>query len=316
MGQRPSPERPLLNERTVRQLLVRRFPELRIDHVRAVEGGGARTFEVNGDLIFRFAVDEADSAKFDREADLLAELGPKLPFAVPAFEFVGEAKDDYPFAFLGYRKIDGTSGEAHRPDAEHRPAIAVQFGAFLSALHAFPVERARAYGVPEAPDETFGAEYRAKSSAELLGRIRDFAPVIRKELPDLVDGRMTPYLSGGVAAPPASPLAPVLCHADLKGEHIIVSEQADAVVGVIDWSDCTVTDPLVDFTGLMIWLGEAFVRQVLAHYLRPVDGHFAERVCFYARCFSLDKLGWRLTSDWGAPLELLKTQTRWAFAGP
>ncbi len=313
MGPHPSPERPVLNERTVRELLARQFPELRIERVEHLEQGGARAFQVNGHIIVRFAVDDVDSAKMRREAALLAELAPKLPLAVPTFEFVGEASDAYPFTFVGYQKIDGLSGEAYRPAGAHWPRSAAQFGEFLSALHAFPLERARAYGIPEAPDETFGAEYRVKNAADLLRRVRDFALVIRKDLPDLVDEEMERYLSGGVAPPPTSPLPPVLCHADLKGEHIIVSGRGDGISGVIDWTDVCITDPLLDFTGLMIWLGEPFVRQVLTSYSQPVDGHFLDRVCFYARCFSLDNLGWRLTSDWAAPLELLMTQTRWAF---
>ena len=310
------PARPPLDEQVVRKLLSQQCPELKIERLERIVEGGARTFEVNGGLIFRFAVDDADSANFEREVALLAELGPRLPLAVPTIEFISEASDAYPYPFVGYRTIAGGSGEIARPPREKWPAVAAQFGEFLSALHAFPVERAQALGVPEASNEAFGAEYRTKDAAELLGRVRDRAPAIRQELPDLVDERTEPYLSGRVTLPPTSQLAPVLCHADLKGEHIIVSEQADAVLGVIDWADCTVTDPLVDFTGLTIWLGEAFVRQVLAHYTGPVDEDFVERVCFYARCFSLDNLGWRLTTDWGAPLELLKTHARWAFAKP
>jgi aminoglycoside phosphotransferase (APT) family kinase protein len=130
----------------------------------------------------------------------------------------------------------------------------------------------------------------------------------------MVTDEVERYLSGDVASAPRSPLPPVLSHADLKGEHIIVSERADAVAGVIDWSDATITDPLLDFAGLAIWLGGGFVRQVLAHYTRPADGAFLERVRFYARCFTLDRLGWYLTNRFDAPLELLKTQARWAFA--
>jgi len=34
-----------------------------------------------------------------------------------------------------------------------------------------------------------------------------------------------------------------------------------------------------------------------------------------ARCFALDNIGWQVTTDWDAPLALLKAQARWAFAG-
>lgn len=304
----------LLNERIARDLIGRRFPELRVERVRRIDEGGARAYEVNGEFIFRFATDEADSAKLEREVAVLAELAPELPIAVPDYEFADAPGHDYPCPFAGYRKIAGLTGEEQRPSRERWPAIAAQFGEFLSALHGFPVERARALGVPKAPEETFGAEYRTKDAATLLARVRGFAGAIRTGAPDLITDETERYLSGRVALPPRSPLLLVLCHADLKGEHILVSERADAVVGVVDWTDCTITDPLLDFARLLIWLGEGFARQVLTRYTEPVDGAFLERACFYARCFALDNLGWQLTNRFYAPLELLKTQARWAFA--
>lgn len=303
-------DRPVLNEQLVRTVLGQQFPKLHVERVRRIEEGGGRTYEVNGGLIFRFASDEIDAAKLRREVALLAEIAPTLPIAVPAYEFAREL----PYPFFGYQRIGGVSGETHRPPREHWPVIATQFGKLLSALHGLSAEWAQAHGVPKAPEETFGAEYRTKDVNKLLGRLQKHAEVIRRELADLVDDRMARYLAGDVAPPAASQLPPVLCHADLKGEHVILSESADAVVGVIDWSDCCVSDPLLDFYGLMIWLGETFVRQVLRHYTRPVDGFFLQRVCFYARCFALDNLGAWLTTAWDAPLELLKTQVRWAFS--
>ena len=312
MGLSSSPNAPL-DEALVRELLAEQFPQLKSERIARIGEGGRRTYEIDGTLIVRFATDEPGAVKMRREVALLPAIGDSLPLPVPAIELIGQPGKRYPYPFVGYRKLRGLSGEDVRPESHHWRDIAVQFGEFLSALHTFPVERAKAYGVPEAPNEAFGAEYRTKNAAELLRRVQEFAPVIRKKLPDLIDREMARYLSGRVRRLPRSPLPTVLCHADMKGEHIIVSEQADAVVGIIDWADCCITDPLLDFTGLMIWLGEGFVRQVLERYTCAVDEHFMERVCFYARCFTLDNLGWQLTTDWSAPLELLKTQTRWAF---
>lgn len=307
-------QRPALSIGLVRDILAAQFPGLPLEQIERIGEGGSRAYLAGGEIIFRFAVSDADSAKLQREAALLAELGPALPLAVPVVDYAGHPTRAYPYSFTGYRKIAGHSGEQVRPERRHWPGIAAQAGQLLSALHTFPVERAQAHGVPEASSEAFGAEYRTKDAASLLRRVQDFAPVIRKELPDHVDHQMERYLAGRIALPPRTPLAPVLCHADLKGEHIIVSEGGDAITGVIDWADCCITDPLLDFSGLMIWLGEAFVRQVLGHYTRQADGQFIDRVCFYARCFTLDNLGAWLTTAWDAPLELLLTQMRWAFA--
>ena len=122
--------------------------------------------------------------------------------------------------------------------------------------------------------------------------MRGFGEVIRQRLPDILTDEVERYLSGGVAIPPRSPLRPVLSHADLKGEHIIVSDRGDRVAGIIDWTAC---------------------RRWSTTQGRSDEG-LLPRVCFYARCFSLDNLGWWLANRLDAPVELLKAQARWAFS--
>jgi aminoglycoside phosphotransferase (APT) family kinase protein len=302
-----------VNADLVRALLAEQFPQLALETIEPVAEGGERAFVVDGTYVFRFATDGREAAKLLREDVLLAELAPRLPLAVPRIELRGGPSAAHPYPFAGYRLIPGRSGETDRPGREHWPAIAAQIGAFLSALHDFPVEHARALGVPEAPEETFGAEYRTRDARTLLARVQRFGPTIRQRLPGLVDAEMERYLSGDVPLPSPSPLALALCHADLKGEHILVSQDGHEVAGVLDWADAAITDPLLDFARLMIWLGEPFVRLALEHYDHPVDAAFLERVCFYGRCFPLDNLGWQLTNRFYAPLELLVSQARWAF---
>jgi aminoglycoside phosphotransferase (APT) family kinase protein len=226
---------------------------------------------------------------------------------VPHLEFVGKPSERFPFVFAGHRRIAGRSGEEARPERPIWPSIARQLGEFFSALHGVPVEVGERCGL---------ARETMQEPASLLQSTARYAHVIRSELPSMVDGRMERFLAGDVALPPPSPPPVFVCNADIKGEHIIMSERADAVVGIIDWTDCCLTDRILDFTGVMIWLGESFLRQLLIHYTAPVDESFAERVCFYARCFTLGNLGQRLLGKSDSPLDLLKTQTRWAFSEP
>ena len=72
--------------------------------------------------------------------------------------------------------------------------------------------------------------------------------------------------------------AGVLCHADLKGEHLFVSEDGTRLTAIVDWADAAIADPAADLAGLAIWLGPAFVREVLRSYAGPRGrGHLSPR---------------------------------------
>ncbi len=234
----------------------------------------------------------------------MAELGPTLPLAVPLPAYVGQPDPLYPLPFVGHRKIEGLSGERLRPDPRNWPAIACQLGRFLTCLHNFPLEKARAYGFAVEPPAQMGS---------LLEQVAGYSDLLRRQIGDAMTLDIEAYLAGRVDLPPAGPARLALCHADFKGEHILISGDGLSIAGVIDWSDICLSEPLADFVGLMLWLGEAFVKQVLAHYPDPTDIHFLDRVCFVARCRTLINLGERLAGESAAPLDLLVTQMGWAF---
>ena len=74
--------------------------------------------------------------------------------------------------------------------------------------------------------------------------------------------------------------SPVLVHQDLQTEHIIADHKLGTVAGIIDWGDCGIGDPAMDFVGLFGRLGEEFVREVLGHY-RLADDGIMRRARFY-----------------------------------
>jgi aminoglycoside phosphotransferase (APT) family kinase protein len=256
-------------------------------------------------LIFRFPGDARTAAKLEREIRLLPLIGPVLPVAIPQPIYFGRPDALYPYPFVGCRRLPGTSGETLRPAPDRWPDLARQFGAVLSALHSFPAEEATQRGIEREP---------LPEPRDLLDRVTRLASPIRAEFPHLAKV-MEDYLSGEVRLPAPSASAPVVSHADLKGEHILLSPDGSRIAGIIDWTDIALCDPIVDFTGLMIWLGERFVRQVLVHYTLPAGEGFQERVRFYARCLALEQLGLRLTDRSAAPLPLLLEQLRQAFNG-
>jgi aminoglycoside phosphotransferase (APT) family kinase protein len=134
-----------------RAAIAAAFPALAIQSVRFLaEGWDSAAWEVNGDLVFRFPK-RADVATWLRyEIALLPLLGPTLPVSAPHFAYIAEPSATFPYPFVGYRKLPGvplTDAPATLIQSER---LAAQIGAFLTALHRFPVAHAVAYGVPNA----------------------------------------------------------------------------------------------------------------------------------------------------------------------
>jgi aminoglycoside phosphotransferase (APT) family kinase protein len=173
---------------------------------------------VDDELVFRFPRRPAVEAALEVEIALLPALAPALPVAVPSFEHVSRKP-----LFVGYRLIRGEPLVDEDADGVR---------AFLEALHAFdpsglPVERP---GWVEA--------YRAQC-AEFE---RLVVPLLDKD-----ERAQAAQLFGD--AETLVGFRPVLLHADLGPEHLLVRD--GRLAGVIDWGDTRVGDPALDYAWLL-----------------------------------------------------------------
>lgn len=285
-------------------ILRRRFPELDIGKLSLVSRSDFDTFEADSGLIFRFPRDAGSAHKLEREAAILPQLQARLPITISSPEFWSKADDAFPWPIAGYRKIPGASGEEQRPAGRDWRGVAATLADVFSALHTFPLEDAHESGVEFAP---------APDLAQMLQHVTSFAAVIRAVEPDLCSPLVETYLDATVDVPSIGALPQALSHADLKGEHFIVDNEARRLIGVVDWSDICLTDPIVDFAYTFMWLGEQFVGLVLDRYACPDRGATLNRAAFIARCHTLTGLGRQLSGESYGPLPLLKTQLAWAF---
>ncbi len=87
------------------------------------------------------------------------------------------------------------------------------------------------------------------------------------------------------------------CHNDLKAEHVLVDAGANAVTGVIDWTDAAIADPAYDLAPIYRDLGPEVFDLTLAHYDRgPFDDADRERTVFYAQCSLIEDVAYGLST--------------------
>lgn len=89
-------------------LIEQNFPQITIQTVKPIpKGWDSFVLEVNDELIFRSPMRDDVIEPLQRELHLLPVLGRTLSTPIPHFEYVGHGNADYPYAFVGYSKIDG-----------------------------------------------------------------------------------------------------------------------------------------------------------------------------------------------------------------
>ena len=98
---------------------------------------------VDSELIFRFPMRDDVVPYLEKELGLLPVLEPTLSTPIPHFDYIGHGDADYPFMFVGYRKLGGTTLEDESLTPEQLAALAPALATFLGELHSFPVALAR-----------------------------------------------------------------------------------------------------------------------------------------------------------------------------
>jgi aminoglycoside phosphotransferase (APT) family kinase protein len=85
----------------------------------------------------------------------------------------------------------------------------------------------------------------------------------------------------------------VLCHNDLRAEHIILGEGGRTVSGIIDWSDAVLGDPAQDLALLWLDFGPDVLDRVLASYHGPHDGDLRRRTRWFTARAGVEGVAYR-----------------------
>jgi aminoglycoside 2''-phosphotransferase len=257
------------------ELLQACFPNLRVKrYVPLGEGWDSVALLVNDQDVFRFAKRPDVAVRQGREAELLPLLADRLPLTIPRYSHTWTDPAWPGKRIVGYRLIPGEQLIPDHARPEYRATQAVQLGAFVSSLHAVPVEEARRHGALGGDAASRREAYRG-----FFARVRShMLPLFTAQEQAAIVAFWSRYLDDDTCFA----FTPTLVHRDLNTEHVLFDPATGNLTGVIDWGDASIDDPAVDFAGIRRQLGDDFARQMFAVYRHPLDTTLLRRMDFYA----------------------------------
>ncbi len=290
----------------VKRLIEETFPTLKTTGLKPlVLGGEFDTWEAAGAVI-KFPRGAGASAKLDVEIAIHETLTQRLGAMVPPLRAVGAPSASFPWRTVAFERARGrqgqtTDGPIVRPKPWARTSLAKEVAGALSALHNTPAKAAKIAGVAKRNVDLGGVDPSDKAIAWAT---------------KIVANRLDAFLVNPFPAgtPKAGPK--VLCHADIKGEHLYVSEDGTRLTAIVDWADVAISDPALDLAGFAIWLGPTFVHEILEFYTGPTDEGLEERAVYLARANLLTFMDEHLAAGGRAGVPVVDAQLRAAFIPP
>jgi aminoglycoside phosphotransferase (APT) family kinase protein len=240
----------VVDEALARQLIGSQFPEVELRSLHHLAEGWDNTVWVaNGELAFRFPRRAIAVPLIECEIELLPQLAPLLPLPIPVPTHIGNASEEFPWAFFGAQLVPGREVA----DADVDPAkFGAQLGAFLRTLHDVELDFPLAEDANRRADMTL----RVPKAREQLGELGALSDEVESVLEAAIDLE--------------TPDATVLAHGDLHLRHALVGRDG-GLSGVIDWGDVCRADPSIDMSLYWSLLSEGGREAFLAAYGTVTD---------------------------------------------
>ncbi len=244
------------------------------------EGMDSVAYLVDGDTVFRFPKAAEIAASSLVERDILPIIANAVDIAVPQPRYFGRIQPSN-LPFFGYPLLQGTflsEFDAASFTAQENEALAQSHANFVRQMHAIPVATARAANVPEL---IFPRVYEQdwEKAQQLL------FPLISAELRTFLTNTFEAYFT--LAAQDS--YTPTLLHGDIASDHILVDPATKRMIGIIDFGDIHIGDPVYD----LHWYGDpapTLWQQRLLDLLPAYSNakSDAKRRFFYAANFTQD----------------------------
>lgn len=249
----------LINETIVRKVVSDQFG-LSPKTIQCYgEGWDTFVYLLDNHLIFRFPRRKEAIPCIKREMKILPILASKISLKIPKPLYFGRATSSFNRPFYGHEIIPGipeSTGSFSLTDYGH---AAIDLANFLKELHSINPQVIASKVHIEAP--TFDRCDFEKSINKFNHRLKsikkvyDLKPYLRK-ISDICNDASS-YTSENSW--------PTIVHGDLYHRHLLFGDNK-RLVGVIDWGDCGLADPVADLGIVFLFLPKAFHRDFFELY--------------------------------------------------
>jgi len=234
------------------------FPQLDARTVTPIgDGWTVDTYDVDGEWIVQFPRSDYAADRLRSQMRVLPELAAELSAMVPAPVYM-----DTEIPAMAYHRLSGLPMD-QAPDGLWPERL----GRFLYDLHLMPPEYVELRG-------RNAAAVRAELSEELAEHRATVLPLLEPDEAARFGERFTAFID----REDYWRFSACLVHGDIGPEHVLVSDTGD-LVGVLDWEELAVGDPVSDFAWLLHARPDDGER-VLGAYGGAPDQTFAERAAF------------------------------------
>lgn len=233
------------------------------------EDGWDFVVAVVGEQVFRFPRRKDYESKLPIEVKFTDQFITRSPVDIPKLILHHNVDIGN---YVTYTFLPGAQFKRKLADTfpvEKKLEIARQIGCFLTAIHSFPVSKAKEIGIEEINS--------LKSWTDRLEYIKTKVfPYLNQKEQEWTIHVFTRFIN----LITAYPIQNVMSHSDIMPEHIIVDPKTYTLSGIIDFGDIVIADPAYDFTFLNKY-GKDFLEEAYRSYTLPKDPNFEARRQFY-----------------------------------
>ena len=231
----------LVNTELATSLLRANFRDFSFRRIEFLKAGwDSCAFLVDDAFVFRFPKRAEVEDRLRGEIELLKIISNNKndTIPIPQFEFLGSGNANYPFLFVGYRKLRGESQAEKRVLLQNSELM--RLVQFLKGLHSIPIDSVSSVKEEDSLPSNVWQEGKAKFEERLLSLSRVNA-LLEKQVRDFLENYRWSILDKSFTK--------CFVHNDLLPEHILLNAKGD-ISGIIDWGDAAIDDPAIDYAGL------------------------------------------------------------------
>lgn len=247
-------------------------------------GWSSRIYILNGEYAIKLPKTKSGSREVEKEMKITHAIRALLPVAVPRYVSMmhGGPQDAYAYMFIPGTMLTRKPLEHNGknfdpttvPDRSLYVSIQKQLSGILAAIHGIGISVVRDT-LQEFDGETWSETYT------LLGA--KFSKSLSKAFPGRARLEAETLLENIISSISSSRFAEKFIHGDFGGWNILFDENSGKITGLLDWGDCRLGDPAVDFTEMIYDYGETYAREVLAYYGQESEKTLLERAKLYLK---------------------------------